>query len=579
MASPSTEPTKTNQGEVPADPQQLLSDEASPPWYVVSALGAPEHAAEYDASFLIPLHHPDAEQRALGLGDVLGELEASIPVRDEEDVAENEVTSCLASGYVARVAEMSRRAPFEDVRVGVAAWLASLPRPLNSVDAQLCIGPASMFLAGIEAFAPARFETGSEIAAMYGREFSCAGRVAHLYQVLAWFPDYAARHSALMHAVTRESGPLPQDWRHFIALMAVALHDCYPVLEVQAEEFVACGGDPEWLARGLEAVPTKLAKLAKLVGIMVRKPWRLRRLHVAELVEGDEVWSIAELVHAITLIASFHGVASLVAGTGVTCEPDLCVGGHAQAPCTAAAAGPLAAPAADALGVVRQNIVSDMQSLASADELPGEQEDAFAKLDKNTGRLADHTPLVSEAAAVFVDPAVSQSKYEDFDEREKASRGDSHMLKMHAYSWAAQGYSLVSQYYAEAADMLDATFNLAFEMTDESVNDAQAVDTAPFRQAIWYYTHRLYGLYNDDHDYRASSALLKKGTKTYIKKVARFPEIVTIADLHRIEIELREDEKVHIAVLVAEARKQAELLRGLNAVMSYMMPDDESDDD
>ena len=94
MASPSTEPTKTNQGEVPADPQQLLSDEASPPWYVVSALGAPEHAAEYDASFLIPLHHPDAEQRALGLGDVLGELEitARLMITGGEDKEEARMT-------------------------------------------------------------------------------------------------------------------------------------------------------------------------------------------------------------------------------------------------------------------------------------------------------------------------------------------------------------------------------------------------------------------------------------------------------------------------------------------------------
>ena len=554
----------------------------------VSALAKPRAVSEYDSSFLYGMSSPDSEHRVLALGDVLGELDAD---------------PASAAAYAGRIGYLAVAGAYQDVRVGCAEWLEKYEHGADVVEAV----QAALEEQGQLVFSgPEPREDGSDsdsdsggsegkgqgkedgedgddgegkegkeglwrvegVSEVCRRNAMYTGRVTSLQRVLGWFPEYGDNMVRLHHALSRESGPLPVEWRHFVALMAVAVHDTFPLMEVQADAFLAVGGDPEWLECGLGGVPGKLAKLAPLAGLMARAPWKINRSHIAALVEGEDVWSVAELVHAIVIIASFHALASMSWGTGSPCEFDLCA--SAQYPhCVSWRAG--GAGAGDAASrAERQNIVSDMED-ARAMEAPGSREAAFAKLDKNTGRLADHVPVLSVVAAKFVDPGVADSKYSDFDESAK----DGSMLKAHNYSWPEQGYSLVSQYYSEVAPLLDAAFLEAFEMTDQSVNDAHDVDTAPFRQAIWYYSQRLYGLYNDDHDYKLSSALLKKGTKTFVKKVARFPEIVRLEDLNAVEIDLRDDEKIHIVILAAEARKQSEILRGLYALMSYMMPTEE----
>jgi hypothetical protein len=63
-------------------------------------------------------------------------------------------------------------------------------------------------------------------------------------------------------------------------------------------------------------------------------------------------------------------------------------------------------------------------------------------------------------------------------------------------------------------------------------------------------------------------------TKTFAKKVACAPETVSAADFESFARLFTPDEKVHIVLLAAEARKQAALLYGLNAVMKNMSGDE-----
>lgn len=179
--------------------------------------------------------------------------------------------------------------------------------------------------------------------------------------------------------------------------------------------------------------------------------------------------------------------------------------------------------------------------------------------------------------------------------------------------------------------MLDRQFHLTFNLTYRTFGGHDRdVNTEPFRSAIWYYTQRLYGVRNDHYDYslvsqslsqsaepscpvhryallnrsftassqsyvlacsaallalcfaiaiRCSAApriclqvnkLLPIPTKTFLKKVACFPEIITAADFHGFTTTFTADERVHIVMLVCEARRQAELLYALRAVMRHM---------
>ena len=57
--------------------------------------------------------------------------------------------------------------------------------------------------------------------------------------------------------------------------------------------------------------------------------------------------------------------------------------------------------------------------------------------------------------------------------------------------------------------------------------------------------------------------------KTFVRNVACFPERITAPEFRDFST-MRPDEKLHIAMLAAEARKQAALLYGLRAVMNHM---------
>ncbi|ORZ37519.1 PA26 p53-induced protein-domain-containing protein [Catenaria anguillulae PL171] len=96
------------------------------------------------------------------------------------------------------------------------------------------------------------------------------------------------------------------------------------------------------------------------------------------------------------------------------------------------------------------------------------------------------------------------------------------------------------------------------------------IDTHPFREAIWYYVLRLFGQSMDDYNYSMVNHFVNKRTKAFIKKVATAPHTLQYRDWMRMGVVLRPEEKAHVVVLVAEARKQAELVWALSAVVKYL---------
>jgi len=72
---------------------------------------------------------------------------------------------------------------------------------------------------------------------------------------------------------------------------------------------------------------------------------------------------------------------------------------------------------------------------------------------------------------------------------------------------------------------------------------------------------------NDHYDYRLVNKFMTIATKTFVKKVVCAPETVSRADFESFSGLFSVDEKVHIVLLAAEARRQAALLWGLAAVL------------
>ncbi len=104
------------------------------------------------------------------------------------------------------------------------------------------------------------------------------------------------------------------------------------------------------------------------------------------------------------------------------------------------------------------------------------------------------TPAPAPAAAPS-ELRVETLRYRDFD----TSEG---MLITHDFSWEEHAYALVARCYPPGAPVLERQFKTAFNLTYSRFSaTGEAVNTEPFRTAIWYYIQRLYGVRNDHYDY------------------------------------------------------------------------------
>jgi len=162
----------------------------------------------------------------------------------------------------------------------------------------------------------------------------------------------------------------------------------------------------------------------------------------------------------------------------------------------------------------------------------------------------------------YEDP-YSKLNYEDFDTNSKE------YMILQDFTWTNQGFSLLKQ-FNNSAHLLDNCFTCIRNLTYKSFYHQKAVDTESFRMAIWYFVHRLYGLFHDDINYGVLTELLNSPIRNFVKKAAVNPSTITAKDL-RLGVPLLPEEIAHIALLVCEAKKQAELIYALRAISLYSM--------
>ncbi|CAL8117102.1 unnamed protein product [Orchesella dallaii] len=170
----------------------------------------------------------------------------------------------------------------------------------------------------------------------------------------------------------------------------------------------------------------------------------------------------------------------------------------------------------------------------------------------------DITPFISEP----------DFTYEDFAKRGQVS--ELHTFRIQDYSWEEHGFSLVNRLYAEVGQILDDKFKVAQSMTYYTMGGRAHVDTTKFRTAVWNYIQCLYGIRHDDYDYGEVNQLLERPLKSFIKTVCCYPERITKADYDNVMREFKHSEKVHVNLMIMEAKLQAELLYALRTVMKLM---------
>ncbi|XP_054164280.1 sestrin-3-like [Oppia nitens] len=158
--------------------------------------------------------------------------------------------------------------------------------------------------------------------------------------------------------------------------------------------------------------------------------------------------------------------------------------------------------------------------------------------------------------------------YEDFARRREA---DFPTFRVQDYSWDDHGFSLVNRLYSDIGNLLDEKFKVCYNLTYFTMGNKTNIDTTPFRRAIWNYIQSMYGIRHDDYDYREVNLLVERNLKAYIKSLCCYPHRVRHnREFNKVMRGFRTSEKIHVNLMVFEARLQAELLYALRAVMRHM---------
>ncbi|KFW77087.1 Sestrin-3, partial [Manacus vitellinus] len=428
------------------------------------------------------------------------------------------------------------------------------------------------------------------------------GRLEAVTQQMGYHPQYLDSFLKMQHYLMHMDGPLPFDCRHYIAIMAAARHQCRYLVNLHVLQFLRAGGDPQWL-RGLEFIPPKLRNLNEINKILAHRPWLITKEHIEKLLKISEwSWSLAELVHAVVLLAHCHALASFVFGW-----QQLQPGAAAHQP---------QAGEPPRVGVLGRGKYShdccphpqpvSVQSLDSCMELDslrermqrihveteGREEMRLLQLEREEGEgqgaevgvqggtehcsdpfaglslLADPDGEVTGAtnlACYMQDPDFG---YQDFARRDE---DQTQVFRVQDYSWEDHGFSLVNRLYSDIGHLLDEKFRMVDGLQSSAMAKRQGCEPSVFKRGIWNYIHCMFGIRYDDYDYAEVNQLLERMLKVYIKTVTCYPEKTNSEMFDRFWKQFKHSEKVHVNLLILEARMQAELLYALQAITQYMI--------
>ncbi|XP_045915165.1 sestrin-2 isoform X1 [Micropterus dolomieu] len=406
--------------------------------------------------------------------------------------------------------------------------------------------------------------------------FLSLGRVDHVTMVMALHPAYLSCFLRTQHALLELDGPLPRHWRHYIAIMAAARHHCTYLVQQHSAGFLEAGGEESWLS-GLEHAPTKLRSLQTLNRLLAHRPWLITQQHIQELVcpGAEPRWSLAELIHAVVLMAHAHSLCSLVWGCGLNPEPDHIGGYTFQPPSPSHLPRSPHSPAHEngkqelADGAMEVEVLMKrMVELQQQQEEERTQEEMVTRFERERSESIP-TAVVRGAPPDLVLRLVEdpEFRYEDF-----APRGEQSPPTMRAqdYSWEDHGFSLVNRLLPDMGQLLDEKFQVVSNLTYNRMAMHEGVDTHTLRKALWNYIHCLYGIRYDDYDYGSVNVLLERSLKVFVKTMACHPEQTTARIYHAFWRHFRHSEKIHANLIVMEARLQAALLYTLRAITHYM---------
>jgi sestrin len=375
------------------------------------------------------------------------------------------------------------------------------------------------------------------------------GGVPHLVRVMALHPEFIVCWLRTMQSTMTGDGPLSDPVRHYIALLASSAHDCDYLMVKEEQLFKENDGESSWL-RSLECAPEKMKKIGQLNVLLAHQPWLVSKEDIQQLIEVG--WSRGQIAHALLIMASYHSLCGMVYSCGIL--PD-------QQETSVILYDSLSETSADELLAQSCDLTPDLFSSAPSGSRTDIDVDALGSFwpgENGNGHVHRH-------GKYFLPNDHGVTHHEDFDDR----RHRRHVMS--EFNWTDHAFGVLSDCDLwDQADHLQAEFDHVVGMTDHSFG-GKDVDTSAFRRMVWLYVHRVYGIVHDDFNYQLVNTLftdpnIVKIVKSFVKRTAGHPETFLSSHFYEWGYPVDIKERVHVALLSCESRKQAELIHGLRAL-------------
>jgi sestrin len=400
-------------------------------------------------------------------------------------------------------------------------------------------------------------------------------RVGHLDWVLSAQGDFHPLYESTIDSLMRSDGPLPVPWRHWIAMMASSVYGCEYLVRNQLELFLCSGGDPNWLVSP-DTVPRKLSSLEDFSLTLAHRPWTIDHKLIDNLTSNYR-WNLSELVHAILILSTFHSLPCLVFGSGICLEPDLVLRGEELVELEEIEKNiPKCFHTNDSL-IIR---LTRQQSLSTASDRSSNSSefDTLGQFDGQKFKLSEEEKSqlsgVMTSKPKWLSP-VSDSLHPPTDHPAAAGgymdiRTDK-SLHSHVFSYEDHVYPILHRFSPEVTDCIEAERLHALDFTNNSIGSVPLESTRLVREAIIRYVERMYGICHDDYKYENLNKILTLIHKVYLKKLACYPERITINDYNRItQIEQFSNlDLIHYSHIVSQTKREIELTFAVRAIADY----------
>ncbi|XP_047737755.1 sestrin-2-like [Hyalella azteca] len=402
-----------------------------------------------------------------------------------------------------------------------------------------------------------------------------------LEDILAEHVEYVQKSVDVFCALMENEVFWGAEERHYIGIMAACRHKCSVLVSEQRSRFLECGGPEHWL-EGLHNAPYRLQCLHQTNVILAHRPWMFNRAHIQQLVKSG--LSLPEVVVAVTIMAYFHAMSSMIHALGIEAVSGDNQSMYPPIPLPLEACGSDSSPRSSELA--KGGVAVLLQRMEKISACP-DHVAALGSLSSSSSECSEGNLHNISGPELPADPALfdtsADDKYRPFskyspnmnfiykDFYRRGNKSDAQTLK-YQHLWEDMGFTTVAKFTSqELADCLDSKFRTASSMTYHTCGNRNNVNTAPFRRAVWNYTQCLFGIRRDDYDYSHVNMLLERHLKVFLKTLSVAPE--TFPDdlklLPSILKELKPSEQVHVVILAAEARLQAEMVYAMLAIERY----------